>query len=193
MAEEAKIRQVIVLTHDIYFLCILQQEADGVNVDLTTQCIRKSPAGFGVQTERLPFDAMPTSKRIKALRTMHETTDKAHKDGDDAEAARLTRETYFHLRLAWERGVEEVLFQGAVTRFGEGISTQKLSYVEVKDADYEVIDAGMTKSSKFAHDPALGVQLPTPHPDELIADIDMLESWRQSVENRKKEIRDRRS
>jgi predicted NAD-dependent protein-ADP-ribosyltransferase YbiA (DUF1768 family) len=57
---------------------------------------------------------------------MHEATAKAHKAGDDDEAKRLTRDTYFNLRLAWERGVEEVLFQGAVTRFDEGISTQKL-------------------------------------------------------------------
>ena len=59
--------------------------------------------------------------------------------------------------------------------------------------DYAVIDAGMTKSSKFAHDPALGAHLPTPHPDELLADIEALETWRKSVETRKDAIRARRS
>lgn len=193
LAEEAQQRQVIVLTHDIYFLCILQQEADTAGIDLTTQCIRKAPAGFGVQTDRLPFDAMSTTKRVKSLRLMHETTARAHEAGDDDEAKRLTRDTYYNLRLAWERGVEEVLFQGAVTRFGEGISTQKLSYVVVEDPDYAMIDAGMSKSSKFAHDPALGAHLPTPHPDELLADIEALETWRKSVEMRKNSIRARRT
>ena len=193
LAEEAKQRQVIVLTHDIYFLCILQQEADIAGIDLAPQCIRKAPAGFGVQAERLPFDAMTTSKRIKSIRQMHETVVKAHKTGDDDEATRLTRDTYYSLRLAWERAVEEVLFQGAVTRFGEGISTQKLSYVVVEDQDYVAIDAGMTKSSKFAHDPALGAHLPTPHPDDLLADVEALETWRKSVESRKGAIRERRS
>jgi hypothetical protein len=193
LADEAKRRQVIVLTHDIYFLCILQQEAEAAGLDFSPQCIRKAPTGFGVQTERLPFDAMSTSKRVKSLRKMHETTDKAHKAGDEDEAKRLTRDTYYHLRLAWERGVEEVLFQGAVTRFDEGISTKKLSYVVVEDSDYAKIEAGMTRSSKFAHDPALGAHLPTPHPDELSADIEALETWRKSVESRKEAIRVRRS
>jgi len=193
LAEEAKKRQVIVLTHDIYFLCILQQEADTAEVELLTQCIRKASVGFGVQTDHLPFDAMTTSKRVKALRQMHQAVAKAHKSGDDAETTKLARDTYFHLRLAWERGVEEVLFQGTVTRFGEGISTQKLSYVVVEDVDHKTIHAGMTKSSKFAHDPALGVHLPTPHPDELLADVETLEGWRKSVESRKEAIRARRS
>ena len=58
LVEEAKLRQVIVLTHDIYFLCILQQEAKVAGLDLAPQCIRKAPNGFGVQTDRLPFDVM---------------------------------------------------------------------------------------------------------------------------------------
>ncbi len=193
LADEAKRRQVIVLTHDIYFLCILQQEVESAGLDCSPQCIRKAAAGFGVQTERLPFDAMSTSKRVKFLRQMHENTAKAHKAGDEEEAKRLTRDTYYHLRLAWERGVEEVLFQGAVMRFAEGISTQKLSYVVVEDTDYAKIEAGMTRSSKFAHDPALAVHLPTPHPDELSADIEALETWRKAVESRKDAVRIRRS
>lgn len=193
LAEEAKIRQVIVLTHDIYFLCILQQEAEAAGLDLLPQCIRKAPIGFGVQNDRLPFDAMSTSKRVASLRQMHAAATNAHTTGDAEEAKRLTRDTYYHLRLAWERGVEEVLFQGTVTRFGEGVSTQKLSYVEVDDTDYKAIDAGMTKSSKFAHDPALGALLPTPHPDELLVDINALEAWRKIVEKRKEAVRARRA
>lgn len=194
LAEEAKQRQVIVLTHDIYFLCILQQEADAIGLHFSPQCIRKSPSGFGVQSERLPFDAMSTSRRVKFLRQLHEAAAKAHKAGDEEEEKRLTRDAYYHLRMAWERGVEEVLFQGAVTRFDEGISTKKLSYVVVEDSDYAKIEAGMTKCSKFAaHDPALGAHLPTPHPDELFADIEVLEVWRKSVEDRKEGIRTRRT
>jgi hypothetical protein len=194
LAEEAQQRQVIVLTHDIYFLCILQQEAESVGLDFSPQCIHKSSIGFGVQTERLPFDAMTTSKRVKYLRQMCENTKRAHNAGNEQEAKQLTRDAYYHLRMAWERGVEEVLLQGAVTRFDEGISTKKLSYVVVEDSDYAEIETGMTKCSKFAaHDPALSANLPTPHPDELFVDIEALEKWRKSVEDRKETIRARRS
>lgn len=192
LAIEATRRQVIVFTHDIYFLCILEQEADSAGATYLAQCIRKGQAGFGVPTDRLPFDTLSTSKRVKALRVMHEAVAKAYKANDEDGARRLTRDAYYHLRLAWERGVEEVLFQGVVTRFGEGISTQMLRYVVVEDDDYTMVHAGMTKSSKFAHDPAAAAQLPTPHPDELRIDIEALETWRGQVEKRKKEIEARR-
>lgn len=193
LAEESKRRQVIVLTHDIYFLCILQQEAARAGVEVEPQCIRKAPAGFGVQSDRLPFDSMSTSKRVKSLREMQAHAMAKHKEGDEEEKQRLVRLAYYHLRLAWERGVEEVLLQGAVQRFDEGISTQKLSYVTVEDSDYATIEAGMSKSSKFAHDPAAGVQLPSPHPDELLADVDALETWRKAIEARKEAVRKRRA
>ncbi len=188
LAFEAKKRQVIIFTHDVYFLCILQQEADSNNVDCLTQSVRKSPKGFGTRSDRLPFDTLSTSKRVKALRNMHTLAVKAHKAGDDESTRRLTQDAYFYLRTAWERGVEEVLFSGVVTRFTEGISTQRLRSVVVEDSDYRSIDAGMTKSSKFAHDAAAAAQLPTPHPDELSVDIEALETWRSEVVGRYKSV-----
>lgn len=193
LVEESKLRQVIVFTHDIYFLCIVQQEAELAGSPATTQYIGKGPAGFGVQADRLPFDTLSTSKRVKALRTLCDNVDKIHKSGDEPEATRLTREAYAHLRMAWERGVEEVLLQGAVTRFIEGVSTQKLKYVVVEDSDYDAINVGMTKSSKFSgHDPATSAHLATPHPNDLKDDIDKLEAWRAFVETRKLAVEARR-
>lgn len=46
---------------------------------------------------------------------------RAKKNGEDDAHRRLTRETYGHLRLAWERSIEEVLFNGSIQRFGEGV------------------------------------------------------------------------
>jgi hypothetical protein len=78
-------------------------------------------------------------------------------------------------------------------RVARPISTQKLKYVIVEDSDYEAINIGMTKSSKFSgHDPARVAQLPTPHPDDLRDDIDKLETWRAAVEARKSAVEARR-
>jgi hypothetical protein len=193
LAREALTRQVLVFTHDIYFLCILQQHAADLGLELDPQCIRKSATGFGVQSERVPFDAMPTTKRIGALRDMLARATAAKKRNDDESHTSLTRDAYFNLRLAWERAIEEVLFFGTVTRFEEGISTQKLRSVIVEDDDYRKIDAGMTKCSKFAHDAAMGAHLPTPTPEELSEDIEQLNTWRSNVEKRRDVVRKRRA
>jgi hypothetical protein len=81
------------------------------------------------------------------------------------------------------------LMASVVQRFGEGVSTQKLKSVLVIDNDYKQIEEGMSKSSKFEHDAASTVgRLPIPDPDELSADIESLEEFRASVENRKRQV-----
>jgi hypothetical protein len=74
---------------------------------------------------------------------------------DEEAQVRLSRDAYYNLRLAWERAAEDVLVFGIVSRFEEGISTLKLRAAVVEDADYSVIEAGMTKCSKFTRDHVL--------------------------------------
>ncbi len=185
LALESKQRQVIVFTHDIYFLAILEQKADAIGAALSKNYIRRASNGFGVHSQELPFDVVNTKARIGRLRQMVVDAQKAKKDGDDDRLRMVTTFAYGRLRLAWERCVEEVLLNGAVQRFGEGVSTQRLKTVVVTDDDYKKIDAGMSKSSKFEHDAASPVgRLPIPDPDELSTDIESLEAFRTAVDKR---------
>ena len=89
--------------------------------------------------------------------------------------------------------IVQLIYSQTLTRFIEGVSTQKLKYVIVEDSDYDTINIGMTKSSKYSgHDPAAAAQLATPHPDDLKADIEKLENWRSAVEARKASVEARR-
>ncbi|MGF6739578.1 AAA family ATPase [Paraburkholderia atlantica] len=193
LAEESLKRQVIVFTHDIYFLCILEQKADELEAKLQPNYIRRTGDGFGVHSEGLPFDVLATKTRVGKLRQMLVEIRKVHASGDEDGHRALTARAYGDLRLAWERCVEEVLLNGAIQRFGEGVSTLKLKEVIVSDDDYREIEAGMGKSSKFEHDAAVRVgRLPIPHPDELGEDIEKLESWRDLVVRRRTKIREAR-
>lgn len=188
LAVESTQRQVIVFTHDIYFLSILKQKAEAVGAPLATNYIRRASQGFGVHSQDLPFDVVGTKARVGQLRQMLVEAQKAKKDGDDDRLRMVTTSTYGKLRLAWERCVEEVLLNGVVQRFGEGVSTQKLKAVLVTDDDYKQIEAGMSKSSKFEHDAASPVgRLPIPDPTELLADIESLEAFRAAVDKRNKQ------
>lgn len=185
LAKESLTRQVIVFTHDIYFLLILEQKAEEVGATLTKNYIRKTADGYGVHSEDLPFDVLGTKDRLGRLRQILVGVRKAAKDGDEDLQRLLTTKCYGQLRLAWERCIEEVLLNGAVQRFGEGVSTQRLKGVTVTDDDYREIDSGMTKSSKFEHDAAAAVgRLPIPEPDELSDDIERLAKWRETLNKR---------
>jgi len=192
LVHESAERQVIIFTHDIYFVCLLVEEAGRVGVPCVTQSLARRPEGYGVADSNLPFEGMGTKARVGALRSLQLQVAKLHKDKNEPELRKQTVNAYFHLRIAWERAVEEVLFGSVVVRFRKGISTQLLAGVEVDDADYSVIEAGMTKCSNYAHDQALLGGTAIPEPDELLADINGLEDWRTGVVKRSDDVRKRR-
>ncbi|MCU4120993.1 AAA family ATPase [Variovorax sp. N23] len=189
LARESLTRQVIVFTHDIYFLLILEQKVDEVGSTLTKNYLRRTADGYGVHSEDLPFDVLGTKERLGRLRQMLVGIRKAAGEGDEDRQRQLAARCYGQLRLAWERCIEEVLLNGVVQRFGEGVSTLRLKGVTVTDGDYRKIDAGMAKSSKFEHDAAAAVgRLPIPDPDEIGDDIERLAQWRDEVDRRVKDV-----
>ena len=188
LVKEASQRQVIIFTHDIYFLCVLDEEAANSGVPITTQSLIQHTAGFGIADPELPFEGKNTAKRIGALKAHHQSIAKLHKDDNEQEHRKQTVDAYFRLRMTWERAVEEVLLRKVVLRFRNGVETQRLSEVVVDDDDYAQVDAGMTKCSNYAHDKALIGGVAVPEPDELLADITALETWRAKIEKRSSDI-----
>jgi ABC-type cobalamin/Fe3+-siderophores transport system ATPase subunit len=184
LAVEAAQRQVIVFTHDIYFLCLLAEEAKLTGVAIVTQSLTRRAEGFGVADPELPFEGKSAGKRIGALKAQHQSIAKLHKDGEEQEHRKQTVDAYFRLRMTWERAVEEVLLREVILRFRKGVETQRLAGVMVEDDDYAQVNAGMTKCSNYAHDKALLGGVAVPDPDELLADIMALETWRAKIDKR---------
>ena len=184
LAGEAKQRQVIVFTHDIYFLCLLTEEAKLAGIPIATQSLTRRAEGFGVVDPELPFEGKNTSKRIGALKAQHQSIAKLYKDGEEAEYRKQTVDAYFRLRMAWERAIEETLLREVVLRFRESVETQRLVGVVVDNEDYAQVNAGMSKCSNYAHDKALLGGVAAPDPDELLADILALDTWRKKIQQR---------
>lgn len=190
LVHESAKRQVIVFTHDLYFMCLIEKLARQAQIPYAMSSLRRTAAGFGVTVDGVPFDGSPVKARVKTLRTMQGECLVMHKTGDIDAAAEKVRTAYGVLRMAWERGVEELLLNGVIWRFDAGVSTQALREVAVEDSDYQTIYAAMSKcSSHAAHDGAAIAQVAAPHPDELDADIEKLEVWRKATEDRKEKLR----
>lgn len=80
LAAEAAVRQVIVFTHDIYFLCVLAEQANTQSVPITTQSLVRRPQGFGVAEPRASFRG---KDRHKADRRPKGTTAIDRKTAED--------------------------------------------------------------------------------------------------------------
>ncbi len=194
LVDEAAKRQIIIFTHDLYFLSLLQQESQLVSTPISALSLRRTSAGFGVVSDSLPFDGASTKTRVGMLKQIQVECVKLHKANDEEACVERTRFAYQRLRDAWERAIEETLFNGVVWRFKAGIKTQSLREVAVDDNDYAAIDGGMTRCSKYAsHDGASNAIVSMPTPDVLEKDIEALEIWRHATVERRKQLTKNRS
>ena len=176
LVEEAKDRQVVVLTHDIVFLLDLQHYAESQSVDCISVCMRKSGNSVGLIKPELPWIAMDVKRKTGYLRNEIPALKKAEM-GDPDKYREQVKLWYMLLRESWERAVEERLFKGVVQRFNKSVQTQRLQRVEVTSALLKDITQGMTESSKWLHDMAAGVNPAVPKNAKLESELDKLSDF----------------
>ena len=191
LAEESTRRQVVVFTHDPVFAFLLQEAATTVQptgktlTSIARQDIEKGADGVGQLRRTIADEAANVYDRLDQIRTALAAATELRDDGDyetwNAESVLIARA----LRNTWERAIEECLFKKAVVRFDRAVHTTVLDRVVVLPTDSALVNSSMKKLSLMMHDNASAIQEPPPTPDELRAEIKVLEDWRIEVKNRK--------
>jgi hypothetical protein len=178
--EESKERQIIVFTHDIAFMLMLQEVSFIHSMPLEVRNLSRKAKFTGIVSERPPWDALSIKARIGALRQMHVQLEKSYRDLTLDIAQEESKKCYGKLREAWERGIEEVVLNGTVTRFGRGVSSKPLKkVVELTIEDYNTIEENMGKTSGFldGHDTASALGIDIPDAAEFLEDVLKLETY----------------
>jgi hypothetical protein len=188
LVEEAKVRQVIVFTHDLLFLRFLMDEASRQAIDFQHQYIRRYGHEAGRCSADLPWIAMGVTKRIGVLRNRLQSAEKLLRDSGPDVYQQDASGIYGLLREAWEHAVSEVLLNDVVERYRHSIETKKAQVLhDITEDDCKAIDLGMSECSRWmsGHDqpPADGTPFPTP--DELRAQITDLDNWVQTIRKRR--------
>jgi energy-coupling factor transporter ATP-binding protein EcfA2 len=186
LAKEAADRQVIVFTHDMFFLFALMEEAQHLDLAITPRTVSQTKDGFGVATDELPFDGSNTRARVGWLKNEQVACAKLDRLGEEAAYKTRVGWLYTKLREAWEGCVEEMLLNGTVERFRKSVETNKLRNVEITDPDIEKVVENMGRCSNYAHNVARRADVEMPTPDEITADIQVLEDWRVELDARRK-------
>jgi ATPase subunit of ABC transporter with duplicated ATPase domains len=179
LVRESKVRQVIILTHDLVFLYFLRKAARDLGfVPNELSLIRGYKRDYGRAVDGPPWPAMSVNQRVGALRRELADADKSlRKEGWEAYEKKAS-EVYKKLRKTWERAVEEVLLNQIVVRFGDEIQTQRLKKVaDITDDDVEMVTNEMSRCSTFEHDASAATHARIPEPDTVAKDIDSLEAW----------------
>lgn len=189
VAEAKKGRQVIIFTHNLVFFNEVVSEAAraGDAAPLVKSVVAKTQSeGFGVIRENREPWVADLNARIDTLRTRAKEL-KAVTDFDTDEYRRQAKDFYSDLRESWERAVEEVVFAKTVVRFVPDVMTGRLKEVTVTDDDYRTIFFAMKRTSeRSGHDMSAGRDIPQPSPDEMEADLKVLDDFRIELGKRRK-------
>lgn len=186
IVEESNIRQVVVLTHDLPFLKMLEDVANQHQLPISISAIRRHGKLAGYPMDEPPWEAFNTNKRVKKLKNQLPELKKQFDEPDQTTYLLSIKGFYDQMRKTWERLVEEWLLRGVVERFNLGIKTQNLKYIDTIGAyDNKIISDAMTKCSKHVHDDASALGVSLPDYDEIENDFNNLEVYFNALKKRR--------
>ena len=179
-------RQVIIFTHRLSLLVMVQDYAKKVSIEPAVICISEEPWGTGE-----PGDTpLHTQRPLKALNTLIDNRlSKAKKilnesgyDAYELQAKSLCSE----FRILLERMVEYELMSDVVQRYRRAINTMgKIgNLAKISEADCTYFDKLMTKYSRYEHSQPLEAPVSLPEPDELESNFNQLKQWQEKFKKR---------
>ncbi len=177
LIDEAHRRQTIVFTQDVVFLLELQELAARASLACEVRVVRRVGNTAGITAKELPWVALNVKGRIGYLKNDMQRLGAVERKGDAEQYRREVKIWFELLREAWERCVEEKLFNGVVGRFQPDIQTLKLAPVTVTEEMTTAVKQGMTRASMWTHDQAPALGKPPPTASDLKAAVDEIETF----------------
>lgn len=188
IAKESLTRQIIVFTHDMSFLKMLEESTDEAKSKLNIISIAKFGDTAGYPFPEPPWDAKNTVSRIGFLKNELPNLKKMETSGDFSYELHA-KHTYNLMRETWERLVEEWLLRKVVERFSRGVKTQSLKEIvdDVTSEDNIIINAAMSKCSTYmyGHDNATGLAVDCPRYSEIEQDVTALDTYFKALKKRR--------
>jgi energy-coupling factor transporter ATP-binding protein EcfA2 len=188
IATESLARQIIVFTHDMSFLKMLEESSDIAKSKLNIISIAKFGDTSGYPFPEPPWDAKNTASRIGFLKNELPNLKIMEMSGD-LKYEFHAKHIYNLMRETWERLVEEWLLRKVVERFSRGVKTQSLKEIvdDVTSDDNNIINAAMSKCSTYmyGHDNATGLTVDCPRHSEIEQDVTALEMYFKALKKRR--------
>ena len=180
-------RQVIIFTHDLFFLTALLDHAKSAHVDTASLMVDTLPSGTGYVSEEVPWVIESLKRQIRTLR---ERCREARGNVDVASFRSLVKGICADFREAIERAVEQVLLRDIVRRYRRQLHVSDVLDLQAIDLDdLQLLDELMTDYSSLQHLQEVESHVTPPDVDRIERDLDRLEEWRSSFERKVRELR----
>jgi len=186
LIQVAKRRQVIVFTHRISLLVMLQDHAKKNDIEQSVICLKQENWGTG-DPSSTPLFAQKPEKALNFL--LNERLPQAKKaleeTGQDAYDP-LAKSLCGDFRILLEKMIECELLADVVQRYRRAVNTQgKINKLAlIKEEDCALFDKMMTKYSRYEHSQPNEAPVTMPLPDEIKKDFDALKEWQKTFSTR---------
>ena len=197
LLELSKIRQVIVFTHRLSLLALIEsevkkhkEESEALKMPPLVTLHLQALCHFGNQTgviQDIRIRDLKPGRAINSLRDQHvpqlrKFFDAQDVAGYDQKASWMCSE----LRILVEKCVESVLLNDVLVRFRRSLQTQNRigALAKIKAADCSMIDDFMTRYSVFEHSQSDELPAVLPDIDVIESDIWKLSAWLEEYEKR---------
>ena len=182
-------RQVIVFTHDIPFLMMLDEEARQSGLSPHYQSVSRADDRSGICAEGAPSKAQPVPEILEKVERRLDATQSLHASGRLDEWSEHVKWMTGRLRDTWELAVE-----GAVApvfrRFSHKVHTGGLRQLTVlTEQDYTELKNGFGICSTYCHTDPAETNRPAPSPNTIREEISRLRRWTASVRTRQEQMR----
>jgi AAA domain len=177
LATEGFKRQVIVFTHDLAFLFLLDAACQEKGVPIALRSVNRGTEFAGYCQPNPPSKALPIQQAIDSMKAHLENTKVQYEKGMQADWSRTVGTLEVDLRNAWERAVEEIL-SPVLKRFSNKVETKGLQSLTVLTAeDCKRMRDAYGRCSMLLHSEAGALNTSLPKPDRVRAEIAALQNW----------------
>lgn len=188
LVELSKSKQVIVFTHRISLVTLIEELAKKHNIGTNVISLRKELWGAGEPNET-PINVKNPEAALNSL--INDRLSRANKilnEFGQAEYDSIAKAICSDFRIIIERFVENKLLCDIVQRFRRAINTlgklEKIPLITVDDC--KLFDELMTKYSKYEHSQSIDLPVFPPSIEELRCDMEKLKKWYEDFKKRTK-------
>lgn len=191
LAEAGQARQVIVFTHDMAFLLLLDEACratrDRDATPITYRLISRGRENAGYCHQEPPASVMPLDKVIEGMRSHLANVKIHHERGDQAKWLREVTSFQDQLRTIWERAVEEVVGP-VLRRLSRKVDTTGLIRLTVlTDSDCITMREAFGRCSALLHSQPGEINPPLPAPSVIQTEMEMLSKWIADIRSRQEQ------
>jgi len=192
LANESLKRQVVIFTHDVAFLVLLQEACrktlERPAIPLSYRVVSRGAEAAGFCNSEPPANVLPVEEVVQQMRQHLDNVKIHHTCGNQANWRREVGSFEKELREAWERAVEGVV-SPVIKRLSQKVQTTGLVKLTVlREEDCTTMREAYSRCSNLLHSQPGEINPQLPAPDDIKCEIAALETWITEIRDRQKAV-----